>query len=85
MQRLGVRLLHSFATHPDSSVCMGEDRMCVPQPGDFLQSKSQHPSSSQKGQAFLVQISGAPHGTPERNTPGNRTPQISRHLDLLMH
>lgn len=57
---------------------MGEDWMCVPQP-DYLQSKSQQGSSSQKGQAFLVQISGAPHGTPEQDTLGNRTPQISLH------
>lgn len=50
-----------------------------PTTGDYLQGKSQHDSSSLKGQAFLVQIPGAPHGTPEQDTLGNRTPQISLH------
>lgn len=50
-----------------------------PTTGDYLQGKSQHGSSSPKGQAFLVQISGAPHRTPEQDTLGNRTPQISLH------
>lgn len=28
-----ARLQHSPATHTASSVCVGENRMCVPQPG----------------------------------------------------